>query len=451
MAFFRSRKPTAPTSPEPAAQDDTPEADEATDRLADEEVEGEGEVGFTEEDAAREWRDRAEAVLPGGSSTGSKRAAALFGPDDLDSAAHFLRATGCEIQTVGGERLVDCTMALGAVALGYADPAVTQNVVQAASAGNVAGMSSVLEVQLAERLCDVIPCAEQVRFLKTGAEGCAAAIRIARTATGRSRVVGAGYFGWLDWWTTDAAGVPTGAHGDFSPVPFDDLLALERAASAAGGDLAAVILEPFVERPPSEGWLAGARAICERTGAVLIFDEMKTGFRVRTGGWQEYAAVEPDLAVFGKALANGYPLAAVVGRAAIMEAAGRTWISSTLAGETTALAAAMAVLDRHDEEDVCAALWSIGESTLDVVRAAVSASGVRGVSVEGIAPMWMFRFDDPTRQDRFLRLARNHGALFKRGAYNYAALAHDEEAIAAIERAASSAFVELVEQERDGR
>ena len=448
MPFFRSRKPASPP-PEPPA--------ELEEDVANDDADGEddfaagSEEGFSEADAAVEWRERAEAVIPGGASTGSKRPASLSGPDDADSAAHFLRASGCEVVTVGGERLLDCTMALGAVALGYADPAVTTNVAQAAAAGNVAGMSSVLEVQVAERLCDVIPCAEQVRFLKSGAEACAAAVRIARTATGRTRVVGAGYFGWLDWWSKDAAGVPGGAHADFTPVPFDDLAALERAADEAGPDLAAIILEPFVERAPSDGWLAGARALCDRTGAVLVFDEIKTGFRVRTGGWQEYAGIEPDLATFGKALANGFPLAAVVGRAAIMDAARDTWISSTLAGESTALAAAMAVLDRHEEEDVCARLWAIGESTLAVVRAAVEASGAGGVSVEGIAPMWMFRFDDDARQDHFLRLARRHGVLFKRGAYNFAALAHDEEAITTIERAASSALVELVEAERDGR
>jgi glutamate-1-semialdehyde aminotransferase len=445
MAFFRSRKPASPP-PEPPSE---PE-DESADEPYAEHEEG-SEDGFSDADAALEWRERAEAVLPGGASTGSKRPAALFGPDDTDTAAHYLRASGCEVATVGGERLIDCTMALGAVTLGYADPAVTRNVAQAAAAGNVAGMSSVLEVQVAERLCDVIPCAEQVRFLKSGAEACAAAVRIARAATGRRRVVGAGYFGWLDWWSKEGVGVPAGAHADFAPVPFDDIAALERAAAEVGSDLAAIILEPFVERAPSQGWLAGARALCDRTGAVLIFDEIKTGFRVRTGGWQEYAGVEPDLATFGKALANGFPMAAVVGRAAIMEAARDTWISSTLAGESTALAAAMAVLDRHEEEDVCARLWSIGESTLAVVRAAVAASGAGGVSVDGIAPMWMFRFDDATRQDRFLRLARQHGVLFKRGAYNFAALPHDEEAIATIERAASSALVELVEAEREGR
>ncbi|MFL5578125.1 MAG: aminotransferase class III-fold pyridoxal phosphate-dependent enzyme [Gemmatimonadaceae bacterium] len=444
MAFFRSRKSESPPLSVPQPEH------VADDAIDDETPEGGDEYGdeYREDDVAREWRDRADAVIPGGASTGSKRPAALFGPDDATSPAHYVRASGCTLVTVSGESLVDCTMALGAVALGYADPAVTRNVVEAAASGNVAGLSSVLEVELAERLCEVIPCAEQVRFVKSGAEACAAAVRIARAATGRSRVVGSGYFGWLDWWTKGGVGVPAGASADFVPVPFDDLPALEAAAAAAGSDLAAIVLEPFVEREPSQGWLEAARALCDRTGAVLVFDEIKTGFRVRTGGWQEFAGVEPDLATFGKAMANGFPLAAVVGRAAVMEAARATWISSTLACEGTALAAALAVLDRHEAEDVPAALAAAGQAMRGAVERAIAASGATGVRVEGIAPMWLVRFDDESRQDRWLALARASGVLFKRGAYDFASLAHDERAVAAIERAASTAFVELLEEER---
>jgi glutamate-1-semialdehyde aminotransferase len=336
-------------------------------------------------------------------------------------------------------------MALGAVAFGYAHPYVTRAAIQAAAMGNVAGLSHVSEVEVAARLCEVIPCAEQVRFLKSGAEGVAAAVRIARTATGRSRVIGAGYFGWLDWWT-DAAGVPAGAHADFTGVPFDDVAALERAAAAAGDDLAAIVLEPVIERLPSPEWIAAARLTADRMGAVLVFDEVKTGFRLRRGGYQEYAGVAPDLAVFGKAMANGFPLSAVVGRAEVMDAARRTWISSTLAGESTALAAAGAVLDLHEKTDVCDALWRIGQEMRGAVAAAVDRSGIEGVSVHGLDPMWLLHFDDEARQLSFIERALGHGALFKRGAYNFAALAHDDRALLTIERAASSAFVEMVEE-----
>jgi glutamate-1-semialdehyde aminotransferase len=391
-----------------------------------------------------DWRARAAAVLPGGASTGSKRPDALFGPAAGFGPTHFVRASGCHLTTAAGEQLLDCTMALGAVALGYADEGVTQAVMEAAARGNVAGLSPVLEVELAERLCEVIPCAEQVRFLKSGAEGVAAAVRIARAHTGRTLVLGAGYFGWLDWWS-DAAGVPSGAHADFHAIPYDDTGALEDAVRRHGDVLAAIIIEPVIERFPSEEWMRTARRLCNERGAVLIFDEMKTGFRVRTGGYQEYAGITPDLAVFGKALANGYPLSAIVGRASVMSAARSTWISSTLASETVALAAASAVLDAHARGDVCGALWEAGNAMWRAVEQSITEIGVRGVRVRGIPPMWLIDFDDEGRRDRFLALALEHGVLFKRGAYDFASLAHDQEAVSHIGRAAREALARLEE------
>ena len=384
-----------------------------------------------------DWRRRAEAVIPGGASTGSKRADALWGAGAAELPTHYTSADGCRVTLPDGRVLVDGTMALGAVALGYAHPGVTARVTAAARAGNVAGLSHTLEVELAERLCDVIPCAEQVRFLKSGAEAVSAAVRIARTATGRTRVVGSGYFGWHDW-SSDAAGVPAGTRGDYAAVPFDDVAALERACAEAGTDLAAIVLEPIVERLPSAGWLTAARRIADRSGAVLVFDEMKTGFRVAPGGYHAAAGVTPDLAVFGKALANGFALAAVVGHRAVMDAVRRTWISSTLAGETTGLAAAMAVLDAHAERDVCAELATIGDAMMTGVRHAIAAAPATSVSVAGIPQMWLLRWNSADDERAFLAAALASGVLFKRGAYNFPSLAHDAAAIAAITRAAGS-------------
>jgi glutamate-1-semialdehyde 2,1-aminomutase len=272
-------------------------------------------------------------------------------------------------------------------------------------------------------------------------------VRIARAYTGRAKVVGCGYFGWLDW-TSESPGVPPGVRADFERVPFDDIQALETAAGRAGDALAAIVLEPVIERFPSHEWLEAARRICDARGAVLIFDEVKTGFRVKTGGYQEHAGITPDLAALGKAMANGFPLAAVVGSEEVMDAARDTWISSTLASEATALAAASAVLDRHAESDVCGALWHIGDELRAAVERAVVASGIAGVRVEGIAPMWLLRFDDERRQTRFVELALERGVLFKRGAYDFAALAHgDDDVIAAIEMAASGALVALREED----
>lgn len=394
-----------------------------------------------------DWTTRARAVLPTGASTGSKRLEALFGAADASGPTHYAQAVGCRVIDVDGHEYLDCTMALGSVALGYAEPNVTRAVVDAIAAGNVSALSSYREVEVAERLCGVIPCADRVQFLKTGAEAVAAAVRIARTYTARELVIGCGYFGWLDWSAEDTSGVPEGTRRAFRGVAYDDVDALERAVSEAGAALAAIIIEPVIERMPSRQWITRARELATTSGAVLIFDELKTGFRLHTGGYQAYVDVVPDLAAFGKAMANGYPLAAVVGDWNVMDAARKTWISSTLAGESSALAAAAAVLAWHDTADICESLWTIGAEMRRAVTTAIDASGVQGITVDGLDPMWMLRFDSASRERRFLELAAGHGVLFKRGAYNYSALAHDEDAIREIERGASSAMVDLRDEE----
>ena len=442
--FFRRRDSESPPPAEEAAPDAALEEEGAEDVADDEALAPEHDADAEERELR--WRTRASEVIPGGTSTGSKRAAALYGEDDAVGPTHYVRASGCYLLTAMEDRVLDCTMALGAVGIGYADESITRAVLSAVASGNVAGLAHVSEVEIAERLCDVIPCAERVRFLKTGAEAVAAAVRIARAATGRSRVVGCGYFGWLDWAST-GKGIPAGARADFTAVPFDDPAALERACRDAGRDLAAVVLEPVIERLPSQEWTSTARRLCDEIGAVLVFDEMKTGFRLRLGGYQELASVKPDLAVFGKAMANGYPVTIVAGDARIMAAVEETWISSTLAGESVGLAAVGAVLDWHEKENVCEELWSAGARMREAVTSAVAASGASGVAVDGLDPMWLLRFDEPAMERRFLELAVREGVLFKRGAYNYAALAHrEEEVLVEIERAASSAFVALLEE-----
>ena len=434
--FGRGRDDTPPPQPD-AELEVAAEADVDDDYQGDEEV-------LPEEAVEKSWLSRAEAVLPTGASTGSKRVAALYGGQVDDLPSHFAAASGALVTDSNGYQYLDCTMALGAVALGYAEPRVTAAVIEAVNYGNVAGLSDRREVELAERLCAMIPCAERVQFLKTGAEATSAAVRLARTYTGREKVVASGYFGWHDW-CSDSAGVPASTRGLVSRVAFDDIAALEQAVTAAGSSLAAIVLEPIVERLPTKEWLERARALCDASGAVLIFDEMKTGFRVAPGGYQETSGVTPDLATFGKALANGFPLAAVVGKEAVMNAARETWISSTLAGESTGLAAALAVLDWHDEADICATLAETGREMRASVDRAIAASGIEGVSTLGVDTMWMMRWTDPELENQFVAHAMRSGVLFKRGAYNYAAIAHDEAALRDIESAASAALVAILE------
>jgi glutamate-1-semialdehyde 2,1-aminomutase len=431
--IFGSDKKSAPTAPPPEPEES--------------EEDGAEPESAPEESDAIDWRGRAAQVLPTGASTGSKRVEGLYGSADAIGPTHFAQSVGCRVIDPDGNEYIDCTMALGSVALGYAEPDVTRAVIDAASRGNVSALSDHLEIEIAERLCTVIPCAEMVHFTKTGGEAMSAAVRIARTYTARDVVVGCGYFGWQDW-ASGAAGVPARTRELFVKIPFDDIPALEKAVLDVGKALAAIVIEPVIERLPSPAWIARARELADSAGAVLIFDEMKTGFRLRTGGYQELAEVTPDIGVFGKAVANGYPLAAVAGKREIMEAMRKTWISSTLASEATALAAAGAVLDWHEKADIPDSLASIGLDMRTVMSAVIEASGIGGVTVDGIDQMWMFRFDSTERETRFLELAAQQGVLFKRGAYNYPAIAHTDDVIREIEAAANTAFIELREEEK---
>ncbi len=376
-----------------------------------------------------DWRARAAAVIPGGTSTGSKRPQSMFGVG-YDGPTHITEASGCRIRTADGRWLIDLTAALGAVSLGYADPAVTEAVTRAAARGPVAGLPFTDEVTLAERLRDFMPSAEQTRFLKTGAEACAAAVRIARAHTGRTRVLGSGYFGWLDWWSP-ALGVPANAVADYTHLPFNDLEAWRTAMADTRDSLAAIIVEPLVDVMADAAWLAELRAHCDSVGAVLIFDEVKTGFRIDRGGAQATLGVTPHLTVIGKAFANGYPLAAVVGIADVMAAADRTWISSTLATELTAIAAAHAVLDQHDARDVCAELASTGHALrAELTRVAESVGS--HLRTTGHDSMFVLRWSDDETMDRMLARLREAGVLAKRGPYQFPTCAMAREDIAAI-------------------
>lgn len=390
-----------------------------------------------------DWRARARDVIPGGASTGSKRPDAVYGSRALDPMVptHYERAEGCTLFSPDGRSFIDCTMALGAVALSYADRFVTRAVVAAAEGGNVAGLPHRLEVEVAERLVEVIPCAEQVRFLRTGAEATAAAVRIARAVTGRTRVIACGYFGWLDW-SSDALGVPQSTRDEITWIAFDDIDALRDAVGAHSSDLACIIVEPLIHRLASLEWLQAIRAHCDAQGAVMILDEIKTGFRIRTGGVQEALGIVPDLTALGKALANGYPLAAVVGRAGVIEAATRTWISSTAAAESTGLAAANAVLDWHDRIDVPARLARIGADMRAIIGDALAGSSL-AIRVNGADVMWQLESDDAEKLDALVVAAAHEGVLLKRGAYQFAALAHDDEALDAIAAAMARAVSAL--------
>ncbi len=367
-------------------------------------------------------------TIPGFTSTGSKRPEALFGTDERGVPSRMTRASGCRCWDEQGREYLDTVMALGAVALGYGHPAVVAAVERAVRDGIVGGLSPTLEEEVAERLAAVIPGAESVRFFKTGAEAVAAAVRIARVATGRDQVVTCGYHGWLDW-CVDEPGVPAAVRELRTAVPFNDPSALR---SIAPREPAAIVLEPIVEDAPAVQWLATARETATQCGAVLIFDEIKTAFRIATGGAAERYGVVPDLAVVGKALGNGMPLAAVCGPRDLLSAATRTWISSTLATECASLAAAKAVIETFERESVPVHLAEVGTVLWHGLERLATAYPDVIEGIRGVPQMCFLRWQTEQLSSAVATEAAARGLLFKRTAYNFVSLAHTLEIVSMI-------------------
>lgn len=364
-----------------------------------------------------DWR------VPGFTSTASKRPEALFG-----SPARMTRASGARVWDDTGREYIDYIMALGAVALGYGHPAVNRAAEAAIAAGVVGPLPPVAEEELAEALAERIPWLERIRFLKTGAEAVAAAVRIARVATGRDAVLGCGYHGWLDWCQGATEGVPAATRALFGELPFNDVVAGRELIRQRGSALAAVVIEPVIVSEPAREWLQMLRLETQRVGAVLIFDEIKTAFRFAIGGAVERYALDPkpDLVVIGKALANGFPLAAVGGRADLMASTSRTWISSTLATEGVALAAARATLEVFAREDVCGHLHRVGTRLLHGLHELQRRHPAAIAGVAGMAEMCFLNYSTDEIAHRTVLNAAQRGLLFKRTAYNFVSLAHDE-------------------------
>ena len=368
-------------------------------------------------------------MIPGFTSTGSKRPEALFGGVE-GVPLRMTRAFGCRVWDDRGREYLDLVMALGAVVLGYAHPRVVEAAERATRDGVVGPLAPVLEGEVAARLTEALPGVEAVRFLKTGAEAVAAAVRIARVQTGRSRVVTCGYHGWLDW-CQDAPGVPDAVRTLRTEVGFNDSEGL-RAALDGPEPVAAVVIEPLVDHPPDRQWLAAARDRTTRAGAVLVFDEIKTAFRLATGGAAEAYGVVPDLTVVGKGLGNGFPIAAVGGARDLMAAATQTWISSTLATEMVGLAAAAAVLETFATEPVIQHLESTGRLLWDGLERLGARYPDVVAGVRGIPQMCFLKWRQDAMGARVARAAAERGLLFKRNAYNFVSLAHTAAEVAAV-------------------
>jgi glutamate-1-semialdehyde aminotransferase len=364
--------------------------------------------------------------IPGGTSTGSKRPSAFVGALDPGSfPGKMVKAQGAHVWDTEGKDYLDYVMGLGAVTLGYAHPEVVRAAQAAVADGAVGPVAPAAEDELASVLVESVPWIEQVRFLKTGAEAMAAAVRIARVVTSRERVVTCGYHGWLDWCQKEA-GVPKAVSALNTSIPFNDREAARRAIRQ-GKPPAAVVIEPVIDGPPDPRWLALLREECTATGTVLVFDEIKTAFRLAIGGAADVFGVTPDLGVLGKGLANGFPLAVVGGPRSVMEALTRTWISSTLATENVSLSAALATITVSRREDVPGHLARVGTRLFEGLTAVCGRHQALGAEVRGIPQMCYLTFSDAGTGWQLAQRMAGRGVIWKPTAYNFVSLAHTED------------------------
>jgi glutamate-1-semialdehyde 2,1-aminomutase len=307
---------------------------------------------------------RAEKTIPLGSQTFSKSKLAY----PLGVSPLFInKGQGCQVWDVDDNQYTDFVSGLLSISLGYCDEDVDNAVIKQMKSGVSFSLPHTLEMEVAELLVDMIPCAEMVRFGKNGSDATSAAIRLARAHTKRDHVAVCGYHGWQDWYigsTTRDLGVPNSVKELTHKFIYNDIASLEDVFKEYPDKISAVILEPMNTTYPENNFLQHVKDICKQHGAVLIFDETITGFRYSQGGAQQLFEVMPDLATFGKGMANGFPVSAVVGSKSIMMLMEDIFFSSTFAGETLSLAATKATLTKIKNQGVLEHIHAIGEKLL---------------------------------------------------------------------------------------
>lgn len=417
----------------------------------------------------------AQEVIPGGVNSPVRAFRAVGG-----QPLFIERAKGPYIWDADGNRYVDYVCSWGPLILGHAHPRVVKALQQAVERGTSYGAPTALETKLARLVCELVPSAEQVRFVNSGTEATMSILRLARAYTGRDKIIKlqGNYHGHADFLLVqagsgvatlglpDSPGVPKGATQDTLTAPFNDLAAVETLFKEYGDQIAGIILEPVAGNmgvvPPNAGYLAELRRLCTAHGALLIFDEVMTGFRVALGGAQEYYGVTPDLTALGKVIGGGLPVGAYAGRREIMQTvapAGPMYQAGTLSGNPLAMTAGIETLTALREPGVFKQLVDSTTRLCEGIGAAAEAAGVPVYQTQVGTMFCTFftsqpvtQWDTAAKSDTKL-YARFFQAMLKRGVYlapsqfeaGFCSTAHTEEIIVATVQAAQTAFIELAE------
>lgn len=338
--------------------------------------------------ASTEHLKRAERLIPLGAQTVSK-SRLTFTPGIAPIYGN--EAQGSRIWDIDGNEYVDLVNSLAAVTLGHADPEISEAVSRQLSLGTTISLSHPIELEVAEKIVELVPSAEMVRFGKNGSDATSAAIRVARAFTGRDKVLVCGYHGWHDWYigtTPRGLGVPKAVSELAYSVPYNEIDEVKNLLSDRS--VAALILEPMNSTWPIDGYLESLRELCTKYGTLLIFDETITGFRFSKGGAQEYFNILPDLSTFGKGLANGFPLSAVTGKREYMMMLEDVFFSGTFGGELLSLTAAGVVLNKIANTNAIEKLSAIGQSVGNPVRELIIKNRLEKFLKISGHPSWEF-------------------------------------------------------------
>ena len=351
--------------------------------------------------------EKAKTIIPGGNQLLSKRSE-LFLPDLWP--AYYKKAKGCQIWDMDDNRYYDFAgMGVTACVLGYGDNDVNNAVKDAIDNGSLGTLNSYEEIELAEKLLQLHPWSEMVRFSKTGGEACAIAVRIARAATGKDNIAFCGYHGWHDWYLSanlsdtnnlnsqllpglNPKGVPRGLTGTMHPFYFNDIQSFNNIISNYGDKIGAIIMEPQRGIPPTDKFLIEIRKLADKKNIVLIFDEVTSGFHNNLGGIHLSLSVNPDIAIFAKAMGNGYPISAIIGKKSIMDVAQDTFISSTMWTERIGFAAALATIKKMENESVQKMLIEYGLKLKHGWENAAVKTGIK-IKITGLDSIPYFSFD----------------------------------------------------------